>query len=172
MACLNACKIVWSQSAIKHTNFQAWLIMQCLTPFFFFKFSYHWCQIAYIFRHICQIFFMWFWALFYDFSRFETYKSFKSTLSQAIFLTHIKHMGIRDVFTKFRLGISNCYICENSRNTKCPFCRREIHFLFSCPKYFDLQEYIPRKFYRVISHFRLCLLMSDNQFSHISTEHY
>ena len=104
--------------------------------------------------------------------RFEPYNLFKTSLIQSNYLLELKHIGMRDILIKFRLGVTdlNChrhhYGVRDDNVLKCPFCQQaetELHFLFVCPKYIDLREqYIPRKFYKFPCLFRLSVLLSNS----------
>ena len=87
-----------------------------------------------------------------DSERYSTYRTFKISLCREMYLSHLTIAKFRNVFVKFRLGISE--INNNKRYSlvtkNCPFCdsiEDEIHFLVHCPKYSDLRlKYINKCF--------------------------
>ena len=93
-------------------------------------------------------------------------------MSVSSHLINVNHIPARNALTRFRLGISplrphRLRHAQNVsvNNLKCPFYsveESEVHFVFICPKYTDLREkYIPAKFYRHPSSFRLALLLAN-----------
>eukprot|EP00745_Piridium_sociabile_P017375 TRINITY_DN26146_c0_g1_i13.p1 TRINITY_DN26146_c0_g1~~TRINITY_DN26146_c0_g1_i13.p1 ORF type:complete len:408 (-),score=12.07 TRINITY_DN26146_c0_g1_i13:7-1098(-) len=78
---------------------------------------------------------------------------------------------IRYTLTKFRFGVSDIAVhrqryVQRVGDLVCPMCRSakedELHFVFLCPVLSDLrQQYIPLKYYRYPSLFRLVLLLSS-----------
>ncbi len=81
-----------------------------------------------------------------------------------------KHLKI--IITRFRLGISDIAVhhCRYKRHTDreliCPLCRvaqeTELHFVLCCPVLRTLRaQFIPLKFYKFPSLFRLSLLLAS-----------
>ena len=103
--------------------------------------------------------------------RFSFYRSFKSAISLSIYLVEIKHVQIRNAYIKFRVGTSclrphRLRFATGSVNMSCPFCTNMIesglHFMLKCPSYAALRaKYLPEKYYRNPSTFRLAILMSN-----------
>ena len=92
------------------------------------------------------------------------------------FLHDLKHIKARNCLLRIRLGVSQLrsHRLRFARNTEvdlaCPFCNNEIeseiHFILSCPMYNDLRDkYIPRKYVRCPSLFKLSMLFaSENKY--------
>ena len=104
--------------------------------------------------------------------RYSFYSTFKSSLSLSPYLSDLKHVKARNFLIRLRLGVSPLKIHKfrYSRNRtdvdySCPFCpyvtETEVHFVLACPKYTEIREmYIPRKYYRCPSSFKLALLLA------------
>jgi hypothetical protein len=89
------------------------------------------------------------------------------------YLSCVKCISMWHVLSRFRLGVSklNAHFLqfETTRNVRqdayCPFCpdclETELHFLLVCHKYNDLRvKYIPVKYYKQPSLFKLSMLLS------------
>ena len=108
--------------------------------------------------------------------RYLMYNTFKSSLTMSPFLHDLKHIKARNCLLRIRLGVSQLrpHRLRFARNTEadlaCPFCNNEIeseiHFILSCPMYNDLRDkYIPRKYVRCPSLFKLSMLFaSENKY--------
>ena len=108
--------------------------------------------------------------------RYLMYNTFKSSLTMSSFLHDLKHIKARNCLLRIRLGVSQLrsHRLRFARNTEvdlaCPFCNKEIesgiHFILSCPMYNDLRDkYIPRKYVRCPSLFKLSMLFaSENKY--------
>ena len=105
------------------------------------------------------------------------YNTFKSSLTMSPFLHGLKHIKARNCLLRIRSGVSQLRshrLRFAARNTvadlACPFCNyeieSEIHFILSCPMYNDLRDkYIPRKYVRCPSLFKLSMLFaSENKY--------
>ena len=91
-------------------------------------------------------------------TRFEVYKQFKSAVFLEIYLTDVNNKCLRDLLTRFRLGISDIKshklrytACSGDVSLHCPLCgfhtEDEKHFLFHCPSLTDLRlKFIPSKY--------------------------
>ncbi len=83
--------------------------------------------------------------------RFIVYRNFKSVIMTETYLTVVEQKHLRDLYCRFRLGISDL-LCHSKRystsSTMCPMCsecsENELHFLFECPAYDKLRtRYVP-----------------------------
>ena len=101
------------------------------------------------------------------------YSSFKQSLTVSDYLLHGIHVRTRSTLARLRCGMLalNCrslpFIDTSVSNTSvcCPYCEdsveNEVHFVLVCPLYDELREiYIPKKYVRNPSLFRLSLLLS------------
>ena len=91
-------------------------------------------------------------------SRYETYRTFKSSISLESYFSEIHNKKLRDVFIRFRLGISELKPHKlrysngtSNNNLACPLCSYRLddekHFLFHCPATKQLRiKYIPHHF--------------------------
>ena len=107
-----------------------------------------------------------------DKDRFQIYRSFKSELVLSPYLVVLSHLHAKICLTRFRLGVSQLNVHRKRfwRNLSdddllCPFCvsamETETHFLLKCPLYNQLRErYIPSKYYRQPSLFKLTMLLA------------
>ena len=87
------------------------------------------------------------------------------------YLTDIRQVRVRNSLIRFRLGTSSLKphrlrFANGVVNLSCPFCidvcENEVHFMFICPLYHALRvEYIPAKYYKYPTAFRLSLLLSN-----------
>lgn len=105
--------------------------------------------------------------------RFSLYRTFKSTLTLSNYLSDLKHIKARNLLIRLRLGVSPLKVHRfrfnlnaTSADLSCPFCcgsvEDEVHFVLVCPKYAELREYyIPRKYTRIPSLFKLTMLFSN-----------
>jgi len=104
---------------------------------------------------------------------YSTYSSFVSSFSLRLYFHCITSVNVRKIFTRFRLGMlplrGHFLQYDNARRnltTSCPFCdnnavETEFHFLLVCPKYNTLrQQYIPQKFCRQPTLFKMSLLLA------------
>ena len=105
---------------------------------------------------------------------FDVYGSYCPNPSLKPYLTIVKCINIRHVFSRFRLGMSRLrghYLQYNVKpgalllRDNCPFCsdtkETELHFLLSCLKYDHLRnQYIPLKFCRNVTLFKMSLLLA------------
>jgi hypothetical protein len=109
-------------------------------------------------------------------TRYEFYYSFKQNchLSTAVF--EIKNMVVRKMLIRFRMGVSplrthrNRFSKTNPQLQHCPFCENtfetEKHFLLICFKYRNLRlQFIPIKFFRRPSAFKVALLMASSHWT-------
>ena len=108
--------------------------------------------------------------------RYLMYNTFKSSLTMSLFLQDLKHIKARNCLLRIRLGVSQLrsHRLRFARNAEadlaCPFCNHEIeseiHFILSCPMYNELSDkYIPRKYVRCLSLFKLSVLFaSENKY--------
>ena len=80
--------------------------------------------------------------------RFRLYTQIKNVRELETYLVTIDKKIFRDVFTKFRMGVSDMYshkyrFRDDFSSILCPSCREEeeeeIHFLFECPVYEDVR---------------------------------
>ena len=87
------------------------------------------------------------------------------------YLLSIQQVQMRTLLTRFRLGVSciQTHRLRFHRTTdsvkSCPFCPQdeesEVHFMLVCARYDDIRKrYIPLKFHRTPSSFKLALLMA------------
>ena len=87
---------------------------------------------------------------------YYVYSCFKRDLVPGDYLHQVLNIGIRKVFTRFRIGMSPLkshflkYRTEEGESD-CPFCiateETEFHFLLCCPMYNELRaELIPQKY--------------------------
>ena len=109
------------------------------------------------------------------------YNTFKSCLTMAPFLHDLKHIKARNCLLRIRLGVSQprSHRRRFARNAEadlaCPFCNHEIesgiHFILSCLMYNDIRDkYIPRKYVRCPSPFKLSMLFaSENKYLRLAT---
>ena len=84
---------------------------------------------------------------------FRTFYSFKSFITPELFLNDNSFgRSLRDIFIKFRLGVSkiNCHRYKFNNNKtllRCPFCRynneNEHHVIYECNAYTDLRCILP-----------------------------
>ena len=104
---------------------------------------------------------------------FEVYSSVNHSLNLKSYLVNVKCIQMRHVFARFRIGMSPLrsrsiqFVNRSNINTDCPFCTNtpetEFHFLLVCPKYDYLRTfYIPMKFFRQPSAFKMSLLLASN----------
>ena len=104
-------------------------------------------------------------------SFFDVYSSFKQTISISCHLNIITNIKLRNVMSRFRIGMSplKChflqYTPKSNRELYCPFCTNvretEMHFVLCCHKYENLRkELIPAKYYRLPSMFKFSLLLA------------
>jgi len=105
--------------------------------------------------------------------RFSLYRTFKSTLSLSNYLIDLKHIKARNLLIRLRLGVSPLKVHRlrfnlnaTAADLSCPFCfgsvEDEVHFVLVCPRYAELREYyIPRKYTRIPSLFKLTMLFSN-----------
>ena len=104
--------------------------------------------------------------------RYLMYNTFKSSLTMSPFLHDLKHIKARIVLLRIRLGVSQLrsHRLRFARNAEadlaCPFCNNEIesgiHFILSFPMYNDIRDkYIPRKYVRCPSPFKLSMLFAS-----------
>ena len=100
------------------------------------------------------------------------YNTFKSSLTMSPFLHDLKHIKARNCLLRIRLGVSQLrsHRLRFARNAEadlaCPFCNyeieSEIHFILSCPMYNGIRDkYIPRKYVRCPSRFKLSTLFAS-----------
>ena len=92
-------------------------------------------------------------------SRFDFFKSFKTSFQCEPYLSYINVRKFRDSFIRFRLGCNSLKINarpnkEACADTKCPVCQvieNESHFLIHCKMYDDIrQKYLSRHIDRSI----------------------
>ena len=88
------------------------------------------------------------------------------------FLHDLKHITARNCLLRIRLGVSQLrsHRLRFARNAEadlaCPFRKNdiesEIHFILSCPMYYDLRDkYIPRRYVRCPSLFKLSMVFAS-----------
>jgi hypothetical protein len=103
--------------------------------------------------------------------RFALYRTFKTTNLVETYLSIPVNRHILNIFVKFRLGISSLashsqrYKNINENNLVCRLCKStpedELHVVFCCPELESLRrQYIPAKFCKNPSKFKLALLLS------------
>jgi hypothetical protein len=117
-------------------------------------------------------------------SFYDVYSTYGHSLALRSHFRLIKCINVRKIYTRFRIGtlplrshFLNFVAIKARENNCCPFCpssqETELHFLLVCPKYSDLRvQFIPLKFYRHPSLFKLSLLlscMSDNVIVRVCT---
>jgi hypothetical protein len=104
---------------------------------------------------------------------YNIYSSYATSISLCPYVKTIYNINIRKLTTRLRFGLSPLkghYLSFNfgpgvERDINCPFCpdkpESEYHFLLVCPKYNDLRnEFIPAKYYRSPSLFKMSLLLA------------
>ena len=103
--------------------------------------------------------------------RFSLFRLIKTNNLIDPYLMMNMNRFIRISLTKFRFGVSDLVIHRERyqpgiRNTICPLCMTgredEVHFVLCCSSLKDLREkYIPMKYYRYPTYFRLVLLLTS-----------
>ena len=106
-----------------------------------------------------------------DSDRFDFYQQFNLLHCVPTYLSLRMDMHLKRTVTLFRFGISDLlvhhfrYKRNSFYNLLCPLCKdaeeTEVHFVFCCPALNDLRtQFIPQKYYKYPSQFRLSLLMA------------
>ena len=105
--------------------------------------------------------------------RYTFYSSLKSSFKISPILDTVKHIQARNYFIRMRLGVSQIKVHKlryavNVRyeDLLCPICgndvETEVHFMLVCPAYETIREqYIPGKYFRTPSLFKLVMLMAS-----------
>jgi hypothetical protein len=107
-----------------------------------------------------------------DSDRFDFYESINNIHCIPVYLSMNMDSHLKFIMTRFRFGISDLLVhyyrfrkhCD--RDLICPLCKNskenEVHFVFCCPVLNDLRNrFIPCKYFRQPSFFRLSMLMSS-----------
>ena len=104
--------------------------------------------------------------------RFSVYRTFCTVHDMKTYLLLNIDKHLKFIMTRFRLGISDIavhhyrYKRHTDNDLICPLCKEvqedELHFVLSCPTLSDLRaQFIPLKFHRFPSLFRLSLLLAS-----------
>jgi hypothetical protein len=104
---------------------------------------------------------------------YYTFSLFKREVVCAQYLSLVRNIAVRRLFTRLRFGMSPLrghyveFRQDRMIMTDCPFCvntrETEVHFLLACPEYRDLRDdFIPPKYTRQPSLFKLVMLMSSS----------
>jgi len=104
---------------------------------------------------------------------YYTFSLFKREVVCAQYLSLVRNIAVRRLFTRLRFGMSPLrghyveFRQDRMNMTDCPFCvntrETEVHFLLACPEYRDLRDdFIPPKYTRQPSLFKLVMLMSSS----------
>ena len=107
-----------------------------------------------------------------DSSRFNFYKQFSLMHNVPTYLAMNMNRQLKHSMTCFRFGISDLFKHyfwsrrHNATDLICPLCKteeeNEVHFVLCCPVLDNLRsQFIPGKYYRNPSQFKLCLLIAS-----------
>jgi hypothetical protein len=107
-----------------------------------------------------------------DSNRFSMYRLFSTSHSVQTYLLISVDRHLKCVMTRFRFGVTDLavhfyrYRNHTHRDLLCPLCKEaeenEVHFVLCCPFLNELRkEFIPLKYFRTPSVFRLAMLVSS-----------
>ena len=107
----------------------------------------------------------------HDSNRFDWYRDLNSLHCIPEYLSMNLDRHLKQILTKFRFGVSDIlvhfhrYTHSSVYSLTCPLCQEEeeneVHFVLCCPVLTNLRtQFIPAKYFRQPSMFRLTLLMT------------